>query len=74
MLLRHEWNLIKEMFVRVFDPRMSFWMLELTAFMIHSIDKLNPYPLGKLDFNPVICCPKTPSPIPGLSVVNRPNS
>ena len=43
MLLRHEWNLIKEMIVLVFfDPRISFWMLELMAFMLHSLINQTP--------------------------------
>ena len=75
MLLGHEWNFIREMIVMVFfDPRLSFWMLELMAFMLHSFGKLNPYPIGKLDFNSVIRCHNKPSPILGLSIFNPPNS
>ena len=75
MLQRHEWNLIKEMIVLVFfDPWVPFRMLELMMFMLHSFDKPNPYPLGKLDFNPVFRYLNKPSPILDLSIFNRPNS
>ena len=74
MLLRHEWKLIKEMIVMVFfDPRLSFWMLELMAFMLNPFHKPNACPLGKPDFNPVILCFIYSFPILRLSIFARPN-